>query len=214
MLLLDEPLGALDMKLRKEMQLELKELQQKLSITFLYVTHDQEEALTMSDRIAIMNKGVIEQVGTPFEIYEKPLTKFVAKFIGETNLFEDSKIIDKNGTNYKVDIGEAEISAESTRQFNNGDLTHVSIRPENIKLSVEPIPGRESIPVTFDKMVYVGNISKFYCITNSGKRMIASEFSEDADSFRHGDKIYINWLPKRAVMIQKLGNRDVSELSI
>lgn len=213
-LLLDEPLGALDMKLRKEMQLELKELQQKLSITFLYVTHDQEEALTMSDRIAIMNKGVIEQVGTPFEIYEKPLTKFVAKFIGETNLFEDSKIIDKNGTNYKVDIGEAEISAESTRQFNNGDLTHVSIRPENIKLSVEPIPGRESIPVTFDKMVYVGNISKFYCITNSGKRMIASEFSEDADSFRHGDKIYINWLPKRAVMIQKLGNRDVSELSI
>ena len=88
-LLLDEPLGALDLKLRKEMQLELKQLQRELEITFIYVTHDQEEALTMSDRIVVMNKGRIEQVGTAHEIYERPQTKFVAQFIGETNLFED-----------------------------------------------------------------------------------------------------------------------------
>ena len=87
-LLLDEPLGALDLKLRKQMQLELKRLQKKLNITFIYVTHDQEEALTMSDRIAIMHEGVLDQIGTPAEIYESPKTKFVATFIGETNVFD------------------------------------------------------------------------------------------------------------------------------
>ena len=87
-LLLDEPLGALDMKLRKQMQIELKHLQKKLAITFVYVTHDQEEALTMSDRIAVMNGGVLEQIDVPSEIYEHPRTKFVADFIGESNLFE------------------------------------------------------------------------------------------------------------------------------
>lgn len=94
-LLLDEPLGALDLKLRKEMQIELKQLQRELEITFIYVTHDQEEALTMSDRIVVMNKGRIEQVGTAHEIYERPQTKFVAQFIGETNLFEDVEILEK-----------------------------------------------------------------------------------------------------------------------
>src|SRR5512138_1418538 len=87
-LLLDEPLGALDLKLRKEMQLELKGLQQKLGITFIYVTHDQEEALTMSDRIAVMSKGKVQQMGTPVEIYERPANRFVADFIGESNFFE------------------------------------------------------------------------------------------------------------------------------
>ena len=88
MLLLDEPLGALDLKLRKEMQLELKALQQKLGITFIYVTHDQEEALTMSDRIAVMSKGKVLQMGSPVEIYERPNCKFVADFIGTSNFLE------------------------------------------------------------------------------------------------------------------------------
>src|SRR5699024_2734605 len=87
-LLLDEPLGALDLKLRKQMQIELKRLQKKLGITFVYVTHDQEEALTMSDRIAVMNGGVIEQLDAPMEIYEHPRTRFVAGFIGESNIFD------------------------------------------------------------------------------------------------------------------------------
>ena len=87
-LLLDEPLGALDLKLRKEMQIELKHIQQQVGITFVYVTHDQEEALTMSDRIAVMNEGVIQQVGDPVTIYERPATRFVADFIGETNFIK------------------------------------------------------------------------------------------------------------------------------
>ena len=106
-LLLDEPLGALDLKLRKQMQLELKRLQKKLNITFIYVTHDQEEALTMSDRIAIMHDGVMDQIATPTEIYEHPATKFVATFIGETNIFEGmAKIVDGDTITIGIENGD------------------------------------------------------------------------------------------------------------
>ena len=207
-LLLDEPLGALDLKLRKEMQLELKQLQRELEITFIYVTHDQEEALTMSDRIVVMNKGRIEQVGTAHEIYERPQTKFVAQFIGETNLFEDVEILEKNGNDYVVAIGSEKFSTDSMKDFKPGEKVHISIRPENMKLSRTPMEGRESIAVTYDSNIYVGNISKFVVFTDQGRRLTASEFSEDAGTFNKGDKVYINWIPERAVMIRKQEDRD------
>lgn len=207
-LLLDEPLGALDLKLRKEMQLELKQLQRELEITFIYVTHDQEEALTMSDRIVVMNKGRIEQVGTAHEIYERPQTKFVAQFIGETNLFEDVEILEKNGNDYVVAIGSEKVSTDSMKNFKPGEKVHISIRPENMKLSRTPMEGRESIAVTYDSNIYVGNISKFVVFTDQGRRLTASEFSEDAGTFNKGDKVYINWIPERAVMIRKQEDRD------
>lgn len=207
-LLLDEPLGALDLKLRKEMQLELKQLQRELEITFIYVTHDQEEALTMSDRIVVMNKGRIEQVGTAHEIYERPQTKFVAQFIGETNLFEDVEILEKNGNDYVVAIGSEKVSTDSMKDFKPGEKVHISIRPENMKLSRTPMEERESIAVTYDSNIYVGNISKFVVFTDQGRRLTASEFSEDAGTFNKGDKVYINWIPERAVMIRKQEDRD------
>ena len=207
-LLLDEPLGALDLKLRKEMQLELKQLQRELEITFIYVTHDQEEALTMSDRIVVMNKGRIEQVGTAHEIYERPQTKFVAQFIGETNLFEDVEILEKNGNDYVVAIESEKVSTDSMKDFKPGEKVHISIRPENMKLSRTPMEGRESIAVTYDSNIYVGNISKFVVFTDQGRRLTASEFSEDAGTFNKGDKVYINWIPERAVMIRKQEDRD------
>lgn len=207
-LLLDEPLGALDLKLRKEMQLELKQLQRELEITFIYVTHDQEEALTMSDRIVVMNKGRIEQVGTAHEIYERPQTKFVAQFIGETNLFEDVEILEKNGNDYVVAIGSEKVSTDSMKDFKPGEKVHISIRPENMKLSRTPMEGRENIAVTYDSNIYVGNISKFVVFTDQGRRLTASEFSEDAGTFNKGDKVYINWIPERAVMIRKQEDRD------
>lgn len=207
-LLLDEPLGALDLKLRKEMQIELKQLQRELEITFIYVTHDQEEALTMSDRIVVMNKGRIEQVGTAHEIYERPQTKFVAQFIGETNLFEDVEILEKNGNDYVVAIGTEKVLTDSKKDFKSGEKVHISIRPENMKLSHTPMEGRESIAVTYDSNIYVGNISKFVVFTDQGMKLTASEFSEDADTFNKGDKVYINWIPKRAVMIRKQEDRD------
>ncbi|AHH10830.1 Spermidine/putrescine transport ATP-binding protein potA [Borrelia coriaceae ATCC 43381] len=128
LLLLDEPLSALDLKMRQEMQKELKKIQRKLGITFIYVTHDQEEALTMSDRIVVMNKGIILQIGTPEEIYNEPKTKFVASFIGESNIFEgtyeEEFVVNMFGKDFKcLDKG-----------FKHKELVDLVIRPEDVKI--------------------------------------------------------------------------------
>ena len=135
-LLLDEPLGALDLKLRKELQLELHHLQQRLEMTFVHVTHDQDEAMTMSDRVAVMNAGRVEQLGTPEEIYERPKTRFVAEFIGECNLFE-GKFISRDGSRLEADspLGRLRIDLPSTaiELAEQGKLL-LGIRPERISL--------------------------------------------------------------------------------
>ena len=127
-LLLDEPLGALDLNLRKQMQLELKTMQKKLGITFIYITHDQEEALTMSDRIAVMHKGILEQVCSPKELYMKPKTKYVAEFIGESNIFE-GVVKDRNSDNCTVAIESGNILC-SGDGYVAGQMVYVCIRPE------------------------------------------------------------------------------------
>ena len=131
-LLLDEPLGALDLKLRKQMQLELKRLQKKLNITFIYVTHDQEEALTMSDRIAVMHDGIIDQLATPTEIYEHPATRFVATFIGETNTYDGcvTSITDSVAT-ITLENGAVKVACDDS--FNILEYATVSVRPEIFK---------------------------------------------------------------------------------
>lgn len=127
-LLLDEPLGALDLKLRKEMQIELKNIQKRLGITFIYVTHDQEEALTMSDNIVVMNHGVIQQIGTPVDIYNEPINAFVADFIGESNII--SGIMEKD---YQVEFAERKFQCED-KGYEKNEAVDVVIRPEDIKL--------------------------------------------------------------------------------
>lgn len=147
-LLLDEPLGALDLKLRKQMQLELKRLQKKLNITFIYVTHDQEEALTMSDRIAIMHDGVMDQIGSPTEIYERPATKFVATFIGETNVF-DGTIRSIEGGKAVIGIENGEVTSSGSVEEGDGkntgfavnEFVTVSVRPEKMHFSPKPVGG-------------------------------------------------------------------------
>ncbi|HXQ36343.1 MAG TPA: ABC transporter ATP-binding protein [Anaerolineales bacterium] len=154
-LLLDEPLGALDLKLRKEMQLELKTLQREVGITFIYVTHDQEEALTMSDRIAVMSKGVALQVGKPEEIYERPATKFVADFIGETN-FLNGVVKGQNGSLVEVELGDAgRVYVESTRAFTNGQQVSVAVRPEKLRLNGE-IKGENKLKGRVEEVIYIG----------------------------------------------------------
>lgn len=128
MLLLDEPLGALDLKLRQEMQRELKKIQQKLGITFVFVTHDQEEALTMSDTIVVMNKGKIQQMGTPQDIYNEPKNSFVAKFIGESNIIDGIMLED-----YKVKFCGREFECVDFG-FEKNENIEVVIRPEDIKM--------------------------------------------------------------------------------
>ena len=133
-LLLDEPLGALDQKLRKEMQLELKRLQREVGITFVFVTHDQEEALTMSDRIAVMNHGIVLQIGTANEIYENPNCKYVADFIGETNFFEGT-VREKTGRIATIDLlGGFTARADTDKTLTNGQTVWLSVRPEKISL--------------------------------------------------------------------------------
>jgi len=199
-LLLDEPLGALDLKLRKQMQVELKRLQKKLGITFVYVTHDQEEALTMSDRIAVMNEGVIEQLASPIEIYEKPLTKFVAGFIGESNIF-DGKV-----TGYGDGIIEVETEAGKIKVqgqgFEIGEKIHVSIRPEYISVSKDPVEGFD-LKGTIKDFLYMGTVIKTSVDLKDASEIKYSRFEKD-DNFREGDCVHVNWNPKRAVAIKAL----------
>jgi len=136
-LLLDEPLGALDLKLRKEMQLELKKLQREVGITFIYVTHDQEEALTMSDRIAVMSTGVALQIGDANDIYERPNCKFVADFIGETN-FLSGKVKEQHGESATVELpGGLNVRAVSEKAVTNGAEVSVAVRPEKMHLNAD-----------------------------------------------------------------------------
>ncbi|MGL4730687.1 MAG: ABC transporter ATP-binding protein [Clostridium sp.] len=202
-LLLDEPLGALDLKLRKQMQLELKQLQRKLGITFIYVTHDQEEALTMSDRIVVMNNGVIEHVGTPAEIYEKPRTKFVANFIGETNLFE-GKVLEKGQDIYLLDnnLGEEIFIGQDSTSLT--EEVCLAVRPERIKLSDNVKNGMVGIQVNVKERIYNGSVIKTVVETNSGKEFVVAEPITDVYSLDGEEKtnIFATWNPKHAVVVQ------------
>lgn len=157
-LLLDEPLGALDQKLRKEMQVELKLLQKEVGITFIFVTHDQEEALSMSDRIAVMSLGKVLQIGSPIEIYERPNCRFVADFIGETNFLEGQvrSIDGENVVVFVPDLNE-EISGVGYQTFHNGQQVFLSIRPEKIILAEEPALSHNSFPVSVLQVSYIGS---------------------------------------------------------
>lgn len=168
-LLLDEPLGALDLKLRKQMQSELKHLQQKLGITFIYVTHDQEEALTMSDRIAVMNNGVIEQIGTAQEIYEHPKTKFVAAFIGESNIIEAS-VTKIDGDLIELTAENGVVHARGTG-FVQDEMIYISIRPENTKYSAKPVENFRLRGIV-KEYVYVGSLIKIVVVLPNGQRLL------------------------------------------
>jgi spermidine/putrescine transport system ATP-binding protein len=144
-LLLDEPLGALDLKLRQAMQVELKRIQREAGITFVYVTHDQGEALTMSDRVAVMNNGLVEQLGTPAEIYERPATRFVADFIGTSNLITVTVAAAEASGHHRVELGDdlTALVAELPKGVSAGARAHLTVRPEKVRISAscpEPSP--------------------------------------------------------------------------
>ena len=198
-LLLDEPLGALDLKLRKQMQIELKRLQKKLGITFIYVTHDQEEALTMSDRIAIMHDGVLEQLGSPTEIYEYPKTKFVAGFIGESNIF-DGKVtaVDGNLLSVETEAGSLQVCGED---YAVGEEMHVSIRPEYLEASTSPVVGF-SLEGKIKDFIYQGSVVKTAIDLTNGMEVKYSRFEQD-QTVSEGQKVYVSWKPEKAVAIKK-----------
>lgn len=188
-LLLDEPLGALDLQLRKQMQIELKRLQQKLNITFVYVTHDQEEAMTMSDRIAVMNSGVIEHLATPREIYAKPRTRFVANFIGESNIFS-GKVTEISNEIATVDTkyGRGMMPA---KDFRVGETVHMCIRPEVIKYSTEPVKGF-NIKGLVKNMIFVGSIHRTLIGMDEEYDAKLNRVKYDS-SYKEGDALYLYW---------------------
>src|SRR3984957_16113477 len=157
-LLLDEPLGALDLKLRQAMQVELKRIQREVGITFIYVTHDQGEALTMSDRIAVMNEGLVEQLGAPREIYEYPASKFVAGFIGTSNLLS-GRVESLSGQSAVLVHGDGqhvEVALRDEMAVAAGDPLEVTVRPEKMSLGTEPGPGGCRLRGTVTEVVYLG----------------------------------------------------------
>jgi spermidine/putrescine transport system ATP-binding protein len=159
-LLLDEPLGALDLKLRKEMQLELKHLNRQLGITFLYVTHDQEEALTMSDRIALMRQGRIEQLDTPEAMYQRPVSRYVADFIGETNLLSGSARR-LGGSAAGLTVAGTELEAPVSPAWREGGPSWLAIRPEHIRVAGAGGNGRR-LTVTVTDVVFTGQVTRVY----------------------------------------------------
>jgi spermidine/putrescine transport system ATP-binding protein len=155
-LLLDEPLGALDAKLRKALQVELKGIQEEIGITFIYVTHDQEEALTMSDRIAVMSAGRVEQLGTPSEVYERPSSSYIAEFLGVSNLMEVLVTSQTAEGNVVVRLGSHELTAARSPMLPGPAL--VSIRPERIKIVTGNGSAPNTVPAVVDRMVYAGSV--------------------------------------------------------
>lgn len=197
-LLLDEPLGALDLKLRKQMQLELKRLQKKLNITFIYVTHDQEEALTMSDRIAVMHDGIIDQLASPTEIYEHPATKFVATFIGETNIYDGCITRIEDGIAVMT-LENGAVSVKCPEDFSLLEYATISVRPEKMKFAASPVEGFE-LEAQVKDYIYVGSVLKcIVSLPNGNELKIERLAGQDLPPI--GSKCYPYWKVEDAVLI-------------
>ena len=200
LLLLDEPLGALDLQLRRQMQVELKRLQKQLGITFIYITHDQEEAVNMSDRIAVMRSGRFEQIGTPEEIYDAPMTRYVAQFIGRSTILtgtvksvsgDIAVIMDENGS-YPVDATRARLVP--------GKVCELCVRTERMRVSREPVPGF-SLPCTVKEARYAGGSVLTYVTMAGGAEAVATGEERMADAAQPGDTVYLCWNPAQAAVI-------------
>lgn len=201
-LLLDEPLGALDLQLRRQMQIELKKLQKRLKITFIYITHDQEEAINMSDRIVVMNEGRFEQIGTPTEIYDNPKTSFVAKFIGTSNVFEGEVIAFKDDL-AKVRFNDSDILILSKYKLNIAQKVKFSLKSENILVSTEPKEGFTLKGIVSENN-YLGGVLRIVLKLSNGIEIISSRHGADFE-LEIGKHVYIYWQPKSAIIVDMEG---------
>jgi spermidine/putrescine transport system ATP-binding protein len=199
-LLLDEPLGALDLKLRKEMQLELKHLNRQLGITFLYVTHDQEEALTMSDRIALMRNGRIEQLSGPREMYEEPLSRYVADFIGETNLLAGT-VTDRRtgGQTVSLVVSGTTLSATTQRSWSVGATAWLAIRPEHIR-PASAGDGENRLAVTVRDVVFTGVVTRVYAALANDSQLVLHWPAGEAPP-EPGTALTVTWAAGRGICV-------------
>ncbi|MDY6995069.1 MAG: ABC transporter ATP-binding protein [Actinomycetota bacterium] len=206
-LLLDEPLGALDLKLRHVMQFELKRIQREVGITFIYVTHDQEEALTMSDRIAVMNAGNVEQIGTPTEIYDRPATVFVASFIGQANLWSGRQTGRANRDFVEVDVLGSTLKARpGDTAIEPGGNATLMVRPERIRVSpsAEQPPSGDVVGVraTVTDLTFQGPVVRLMMAAPDSSTIIAHVGPEqDLPMLRPGDEVYASWAPGASLVL-------------
>ena len=207
-LLLDEPLGALDLKLRKQMQLELMRIQREVGITFVYVTHDQEEALVMSDRLVVMHDGRIEQIGFPEDVYERPATRFVAGFIGTSNIF-DARVRSRDGDMLVLDGPDGDrilVPVADGMMLGTGDTIAVTVRPEKLTMvgDAEPVAERQcSVGGTIVEVVYQGVSTQYVVRTDTGDTIVA--FHQNSERVRDagvpGSRTRLVWDPQHNVVL-------------
>lgn len=195
-ILMDEPLGALDKKLREDMQLEIKRLHAELGVTMLYVTHDQDEALTMSDRIVLMRNGRIEQQGNPSALYFEPSTVFSADFIGSSNLF--SGTISGAGSQKTLDVGNTSlvVPSKQAESFSEGDAAVLMVRPENVRLSDNDgnADGQNSLVATVKDTLVLGGVVRHFLILKDGSEIISQDLNHPGMSLaRRGSEVRVTW---------------------
>jgi spermidine/putrescine transport system ATP-binding protein len=206
-LLLDEPLGALDLKLRKQMQVELKRIQQEVGITFIYVTHDQEEAMTMSDRIAVMNRGRYEQLGEPEVLYERPATRFVAGFLGISNLL--SGTVEGNDNGYvRLRLADDTV-IRAPRTDTGSDALSVGVRPEKIRLHDADVPapdGQNALDGTIIDASYLGVSTQYQVEARGGARLTVYEQNVEratrSELWSPGTRVLMTWLPDHSFLVR------------
>jgi spermidine/putrescine transport system ATP-binding protein len=210
-LLLDEPLGALDMKLRKQMQLELKSIQQEVGITFIYVTHDQEEAMTMSNRLAVMRHGKIEQIGAPEEVYELPATEFVAGFLGASNMLDGELKDTTNGvTGIRVKSGELVFAKTERIPQVDGREVRVGVRPEKITIVPEdgnPPEGRNHVSGVVRMSTYIGVNYQYKVEGPQGTQLTVyvQNLGAAGSNPSAGQKVRLEWLPEHTFVVESSG---------
>jgi spermidine/putrescine transport system ATP-binding protein len=207
-LLLDEPLSALDAKLRQHMLIELDAIHDEVGITFIYVTHDQQEAISVSDRVAVMNDGAVLQVGTPAQVYETPSDRFVATFIGETNLMRGKILFVKDGV-AALETGAGTLLAAAKNGAEKGDAAEFTVRPEKVVISTaKPAAGgdKNCVEGTVDEMIYTGFLTKYFVATKSGAVFKAFRQERGAmaggEHIRCGDAVFLSWHPADAFMVE------------
>ncbi len=204
-LLLDEPLGALDLQLRRQMQIELKALQKRLGITFIYITHDQEEALNMSDRIAVMREGRFEQIGTPAEVYDRPRTSYVARFVGTANVLTGTvKAVDGDAMTLACAGGCARVQTLGY-PFKEGQAVNIAVRSEQVEF--EKSDGGCGLPATVKEKSFAGGMLRIALALADGSELIASRHGIDI-GVAAGDKVDVTWSAFHAVPVDVEGAHE------
>jgi spermidine/putrescine transport system ATP-binding protein len=215
-LLLDEPLGALDLKLRQAMQIELKRIQREVGITFIYVTHDQEEALTMSDRIAVMNEGRVDQIGKPEEIYHSPATVFVANFIGVANLLP-ARVTEVAGSRVTAVVAGRPVEvSNSAIPVRVGDAATLMVRPERLRLSATALEGRPTVPAEIATVVFQGPVVRCILRAGDGSEIVCHvDHDHTLPGLEPGRTLWVSWetdaarlLPPTAAPHEREGGVD------